>query len=101
MAPSGTALVDGVAMVEKTKPVQERERWDKKIEFLLAVVGFAVDLGNVWRFPYVCFNNGGGKYRQLQVMQFLKTFRKVDACCFLIFKYKLFFYSFRNLLLIM
>lgn len=30
-----------------------------------------------------------------------KTFRKVDACCFLIFKNKLIFYSFRNLLLIM
>lgn len=32
-----------------------RETWDKKIEFLLAVIGFAVDLGNVVRFPYICW----------------------------------------------
>lgn len=39
-----------------------RETWAKKVEFLLAVIGFAVDLGNVWRFPYICYQNGGGEY---------------------------------------
>lgn len=38
---------------------QQRETWNQKVEFLLAVIGFAVDLGNVWRFPYICYQNGG------------------------------------------
>ncbi|KAH9518672.1 hypothetical protein Btru_005956 [Bulinus truncatus] len=39
--------------------MEERQNWGKKLEFLLATIGYAVGLGNVWRFPYLCFRSGG------------------------------------------
>lgn len=42
--------------------LQERGQWANKAEFLLAVAGQIIGLGNVWRFPYLCYKNGGGVF---------------------------------------
>lgn len=39
-----------------------RGQWSSKVEFILAVAGQIIGLGNVWRFPYLCYKNGGGLY---------------------------------------
>lgn len=43
------------------KPNKPRAQWDNRLQFILTLIGFAVGLGNVWRFSYYVKKNGGGR----------------------------------------
>jgi len=54
---SGTELPNGGAA--EIDP--DRAAWSGKMQFFLSIIGYSVGLGNIWRFPYLCQQNGGGK----------------------------------------
>lgn len=64
--PQSTQLQVNEGGKDGKKPPKERDSWGKGIEFLLSCIAMSVGLGNIWRFPFIALENGGGTINFIQ-----------------------------------
>ena len=60
---------------------EHRGAFSSRKVFILAAIGSAVGLGNIWRFPYVAYENGGGAFMIPYIVALLTAGRTVAPPC--------------------
>ncbi len=48
--------------LDHLEPAPARVQYASSTEFLFSCISYSIGLGNLWRFPYKCYNNGGGAF---------------------------------------
>ncbi|XP_076823753.1 sodium- and chloride-dependent betaine transporter-like isoform X2 [Clavelina lepadiformis] len=58
-------------LVVVNRKKEKRQTWSKPWDFYMSTVGLSVGLGNIWRFPYMCFKYGGGAFLIPYLLSFI------------------------------
>ncbi|KAK3750882.1 hypothetical protein RRG08_029803 [Elysia crispata] len=62
---------DLVGEIQEPEDGVDRGNWSGRFDFLMCLLGFSVGLGNVWRFPYLAYSNGGGAFLFPFILMFI------------------------------
>ncbi|MDE1463792.1 sodium-dependent transporter [Spartinivicinus poritis] len=62
MSGSNSTLTAGASLDATATPSSGRLQWSTRLSFILAATGSAIGLGNIWKFPYITGENGGGAF---------------------------------------
>ena len=80
--PLSTSLTKDVEARGESVDVAKTDRgtWVGKLDFVMSALSFAVGMGNIWRFPYLVYRNGGGENHARTCVQ--ACCQRRDGCLF-------------------